>query len=179
MSGTLNGIRIVDLTTVILGPWATQMLGDMGADVIKVETPHGDTTRHVGPKRNAGMASLFMTSNRNKRSVVLDLSSQQGRGALLRIVDTADVFVHNMRPKVAAKLELDYARFTANNPNLVFCATYGFRADRPRADDPAYDDIIQAASGITDLQSIIFDQPRYVPTIIADKTTAYNVVSAR
>ena len=178
MSGTLNGIRIVDLTTVILGPWATQMLGDMGADVIKVETPHGDTTRHVGPKRNAGMASLFMSSNRNKRSVVLDLSLQQGRDALLRIVDTADVFVHNMRPKVAAKLQLDYKRFTANNPGLVFCATYGFRADGPRANDPAYDDIIQAASGITDLQSIISDQPRYVPTIVADKTTAYNVVSA-
>jgi crotonobetainyl-CoA:carnitine CoA-transferase CaiB-like acyl-CoA transferase len=178
MPGTLNGIRIVDLTTVILGPWAAQTLGDMGADVIKIETPTGDTTRHTGPKKNPGMGSLFMSTNRNKRSVVLDLKTQEGRDALLKIVDTADVFMHNMRPKVAAKLELNYERFTANNPNLIFCAAYGFRADGPRADNPAYDDIIQAASGIASLQAVISDQPRFVPTIVADKTTSYNVVSA-
>jgi len=178
MSGTLDGLRIVDLTTVILGPWATQMLGDMGADVIKIETPTGDTTRNLGPRRNPGMASLFMSTNRNKRSLVLDLRTQEGRDALLRVVDTADVFLHNMRPKVADKLGLSYARFTANNPSLIYCATYGFRADGPRANSPAYDDVIQAASGIADLQKVISDQPRFVPTIIADKTTAYNVVAA-
>ena len=178
MPGTLDGIRVVDLTTVIMGPWAAQTLGDMGADVIKIETPGGDTTRHMGPKKNPAMASLFMSSNRNKRSIVLDLKTQAGRDALLCIVDTADVFLHNMRPKVVTKLELSYERFTAKNPNLIYCAAYGFRAEGPRADSPAYDDIIQAASGITALQAVISDQPRFVPTIVADKTTAYNVVSS-
>jgi crotonobetainyl-CoA:carnitine CoA-transferase CaiB-like acyl-CoA transferase len=178
MPGTLDGIRVVDLTTVILGPWAAQTLGDMGADVIKIETPTGDTTRNLGPRKNPGMASVFLSTNRNKRSIVLDLRTQEGKDALLKIVDTADVFMHNMRPKVAKKLELSYERFTANNPKLVYCAAYGFRADGPLADSPAYDDVIQAASGIAGLQAVISDQPRFVPTIVADKTTSYNVVSA-
>lgn len=178
MPGTLDGIRVVELTTVILGPWATQMLGDMGADVIKVETPAGDTTRVSGPRRNAGMASLFMATNRNKRSIVLDLTKPEGQEALTKIVATADVFVHNMRPKVAKKLNLNYERFSAGNPDLIFCATYGFRHDGPRADAPAYDDVIQAASGIADLMTIVSDQPRYAPTIVADKTTAYNVATS-
>ena len=178
MPGTLDGIRVVDLTTVILGPWAAQTLGDMGADVIKIETPTGDTTRNLGPRKNPGMASVFLSTNRNKRSIVLDLRTREGKDALLKIVDTADVFMHNMRPKVAKKLELSYERFTANNPNLIYCAAYGFRADGPLADNPAYDDVIQAASGIAGLQAVISDQPRFVPTIVADKTTSYNVVSA-
>ncbi len=177
MTGTLDGIRVVDLTTVILGPWATQMLGDMGADVIKVETHAGDTTRHSGPRRNPEMASLFMSTNRNKRSVVLDLSTRQGRDALTKIVATADVFVHNMRPKVAKKLEMNYEKFKAINPGLIYCETYGFRKDGPMADKPAYDDIIQAASGIADLMTITSDQPRYAPTIMADKTSTFNVVA--
>lgn len=178
MPGTLDGIRVVDLTTVILGPWAAQTLGDMGADVIKIETPTGDTTRNLGPRKNPGMASVFMSTNRNKRSIVLDLRTREGKDALLKIVDTADVFMHNMRPKVAKKLELSYERFIANNPKLIYCAAYGFRADGPLADNPAYDDVIQAASGIAGLQAVISDQPRFVPTIVADKTTSYNVVSA-
>lgn len=178
MAGTLEGIRVVDMSTVILGPWASQMLGDMGADVIKVETPEGDTTRQLGPRRNAGMASLFLATNRNKRSIVLDLTREAGREALRRIVDTADVFLHNMRPRVAAKLGIEYERFSARNPGLIFCATYGFRRDGPMADKPAYDDVIQAASGLADLQTVTSDQPRYLPTVMADKTTAYNVATA-
>ena len=178
MAGTLEGIRVVELTTVILGPWASQMLGDMGADVIKIETPGGDTTRHLGPHRNEGMASLFLATNRNKRSIVLDLTQETGREALFKVIATADVFLHNMRPKVARKLGLEYEKFEEAYPDLVYCATYGFRRDGPLADKPAYDDIIQAASGLADLQTITSDQPRYVPTIMADKTTAYNVVSA-
>jgi crotonobetainyl-CoA:carnitine CoA-transferase CaiB-like acyl-CoA transferase len=178
MPGTLDGIRIVDLTTVILGPWATQMLGDMGADIIKIETPGGDTTRQLGPRKHDGMASLYLATNRNKRSVVLDLTTEEGREALFRIVGTADVFLHNMRPKVARKLGLDYARFAEAYPDLIFCATYGFRREGPMADKPAYDDVIQAACGVADLQTVTSDQPRYVPTIIADKTTAFNVVAA-
>lgn len=178
MTGALDGIRVVDLTTVILGPWATQMMGDMGADVIKVETPGGDVTRQLGPRRNEGMAALYLATNRNKRSIALDLNQKAGREALLAIVRTADVFVHNMRPKVSNRLGLGYEHFAERQPDLVYCATYGFRREGPMADKPAYDDVIQAASGMTDLQGAISDQPRFVPTVIADKTTAYSVVSA-
>jgi len=178
MAGTLDGIRVVDLTTVILGPWATQMLGDMGADVIKIETPWSDTTRNLGPRKHQGMASLYMATNRNKRSIVLDLTQEAGREALLKIVATADVFLHNMRPKVARKFGMDYERFKAANPELIYCATYGFRGDGPLADKPAYDDVIQAASGLADLNTIIADAPRYAPTIMADKTSSFQCLSA-
>ena len=103
-AGALAGVRIVDLTTVVLGPYATQMLGDLGADVIKVEGPQGDTTRHTGPRRNPHMASLFLGANRNKRSIVLDIKAPAAREVLLRLIDTADVFVHNIRPQKLARL---------------------------------------------------------------------------
>ena len=112
MAGALEGIRIVDLSTVVLGPWASQMLGDMGADVIKIETPTGDLTRNIGPGRNPEMGSLFMATNRNKRSLVLDLTTEEGRDALFRVVGTDDVFLHNMRPKVAKKFGMDKEKFT-------------------------------------------------------------------
>ena len=178
MSGALDGIRVVDMSTVVMGPWATQMLGDMGADVIKVETPGGDIARGMGPYRNAGMAAVYLSINRNKRSVVLDLTTDAGREALFRIVGTADVFLHNMRPRIADKFGVNYEQFAARQPRLIYCAAYGFRRDGPLADKPAYDDIIQAACGIADLQSVTSDQPRFVPTIMADKTTAYNVALA-
>jgi crotonobetainyl-CoA:carnitine CoA-transferase CaiB-like acyl-CoA transferase len=178
MKGALDGIRVVELATVILGPWAGQTLGDMGADVVKIETPAGDTTRQLGPRRHEGMGSLFLATNRNKRSVVLDLTKDAGREALFRIVDTADVLLHNLRPKVAGKLGLDYAKFAARNPRLIYCASYGFRDGGPLVDKPAYDDVIQAASGLADLQTVTSNQPRYLPTIVADKTTAYNVLAA-
>ncbi|MGO4395824.1 CaiB/BaiF CoA transferase family protein [Variovorax sp. M-6] len=178
MKGALDGIRVVDLTTVILGPWATQMLGDMGADVIKVETLDGDITRKLGPYRSEGMAALYLATNRNKRSIALDLNQPEGLEALRAIVRTADVFIHNLRPRVCARLGLEYERFAQDQPDLIYCATYGFRADGPMADKPAYDDVIQAASGLADLQAAVSDQPRYVPTVMADKITAYNVVSA-
>ena len=178
MKGALEGIRVVDMSTVILGPWASQILGDMGADVIKVETLEGDSTRQIGPRRNDGMASFFLASNRNKRSIALDIKRPEGMEALTRILGTADVFLHNLRPPVAVKLGLQYAKFAQRFPKLVYCATYGFRRDGPLADKPAYDDIIQAASGLADLQSVTSDQPRYVPTVMADKTTSYNVVAS-
>jgi crotonobetainyl-CoA:carnitine CoA-transferase CaiB-like acyl-CoA transferase len=180
MTGTLDGIRVVDLTTVILGPWATQMLGDMGANVIKVETPTGDTTRQIGEARNPGMASFFMATNRNKRSVVLDLRLDEAREALFRLVGTADVFVHNMRPSIATKLGLDDQRYARAYPKLIYVKTYGFRGDGPMANKPAYDDVIQAASGITDFQTVTSagGEPRYVPTIMADKTSSFHVLSS-
>ena len=178
MAGALDGIRIIDLTTVILGPWATQMLGDMRADVIKVETPMGDMTRYNGPRRSEDMGAFYMGANRNKRSVVIDLTTEEGREVLFKLVGTADVFLHNFRPKVCKKLGLEYEKFAEAYPDLVYCATFGFRSDGPMADRPAYDDIIQAASGLTDIQSVISGEPRFVPTIMADKTSSFHVVSA-
>jgi crotonobetainyl-CoA:carnitine CoA-transferase CaiB-like acyl-CoA transferase len=178
MSGALDGIRVVDMSTVVMGPWATQMLGDMGADVIKIETPGGDISRGMGPNRNPGMSAVYLSINRNKRSVALDLTQAAGREALFRIVGTADVFLHNMRPRIAEKFGVGYDKFAARQPDLIYCAAYGFRSEGPLADKPAYDDIIQAASGIADLQSVINGEPRFVPTIMADKTTAYNVAVA-
>ena len=178
MVGTLEGIRVVDLTTVIMGPWAAQMMGDMGADVIKVETRGGDISRGMGPGRNKGMAACYLTSNRNKRSVVLDLTQDEGLSALRRLIGSADVFMHNFRPKVINKFNLGYETFKDANPELVYCGAYGFRADGPWANKPAYDDIIQTAAGYCDMQELISDQPRYVPSLIADKTSSYAVFSA-
>lgn len=177
MSAALDGIRILDLSTVVMGPWASQMLADMGADVIKVESPQGDVTRQMGPARNAGMAAVFLCINRNKRSIVLDLQQPAGREALLKLAREADVLLHNLRPSAAEKLGITYDVFEKENPKLIYCAAYGFRKDGPLANKPAYDDVIQAASGLSDLVSAISDQPRFVPSIVADKTTAYAVVS--
>ncbi len=161
---------MIDLTTVIFGPSATQILADYGADVIKVETPDGDTTRHTGPAIEPGMASLFLGSNRNKRSLELDLRRPEARAALLRLVTTADVFVHNIRPQKLEGLGLDPARLMAANPRLVYAGLHGFGEDGPYAGRPAYDDIIQALSGAADLARRQGGAPRYVPTVLADKT---------
>lgn len=178
MSLALQGIRILDLSTVVMGPWASQMLADMGADVIKVESPQGDVTRQMGPSRNPGMAAVFLCTNRNKRSIVLDLQKPEGRQALFKLAGSADVLLHNLRPNAAAKLGVTYEAFEKENPGLIYCAAYGFRKGGPLANKPAYDDVIQAASGLSHLISAISDQPRFVPSIVADKTTAYAVTSA-
>jgi crotonobetainyl-CoA:carnitine CoA-transferase CaiB-like acyl-CoA transferase len=125
--GPLAGVRVIDLTTVVLGPFATQILGDMGADVIKVEAPDGDNCRWIGPSRNVGMGSYFAMLNRNKRSVVLDLKQPAARDALLRLVHAADVFVHNMRRSAAQRLGLDYASLVSDNTRLVYASAAGFR----------------------------------------------------
>jgi crotonobetainyl-CoA:carnitine CoA-transferase CaiB-like acyl-CoA transferase len=178
MPGPLAGVRILDVTTVVLGPWAAQMLGDMGADVVKVEPPEGDTTRRLGPARHPGMAAFFLACNRNKRSIVLDLKHEAGRKALLRLAETADVMMHNFRPQPAARLGLEYEAVRAVNPGIVYCATYGFRAAGPYGHKPAYDDVIQAASGLAALQTPLTGDPRYMPTIVADKTSSLTVLSA-
>ena len=168
--GPLAGVRIVDLTSVVLGPYATQMLGDLGADIIKVEPPEGDTTRNTGPRRNAGMASVFMGVNRNKRSIVLDLKQASARDALLRLVDTADVFVHNIRPQKLEPLGLGPEALLARRPSLIYAGIHGWREDGPYGGRPAYDDIIQGLCGMASLMDQLTGQPRYAPTIIADKT---------
>lgn len=178
VEGPLQGIRIVDLSTVVMGPWASQMLADMGAEVIKVEPPQGDVTRQMGPARHPGMGAVFLCTNRNKRSIVLDLQQKEGRDAVLRLAENADVLLHNFRPQVAKKLCMQAEAFTERNPKLVYCAAFGFASQGPLCDHPAYDDIIQSASGLAHLVGSVSDQPRFVPSIVADKTTAYAVVSA-
>jgi crotonobetainyl-CoA:carnitine CoA-transferase CaiB-like acyl-CoA transferase len=178
MSGPLTGVRIVDCTTVVLGPWAAQQLGDLGAEVIKVEPPEGDTTRQLGPMRSPAMGAFYLAVNRNKRSIVLDLKQEAARRVLLRLAEGADVLLHNYRPQAARRLGMSYETFRAINPGIVYVGTYGFRAAGPYGDKPAYDDIIQAASGLGAAQASIVGEPRYVPTIVADKTSSMTVLAA-
>ena len=179
MTAPLDGVRVVEMTSVVLGPYACQMLGDLGADVIKIEPPGGDTNRNLGPHRNhSDMGSLYLTCNRNKRSVSLDLKSVNGRSAALEIIKSADVVVHNFRPGAMQRLGLDYESVRAINPEVVYCATYGYSKKGPYGDKGALDDSIQAASGVAVLQSMVEGEPRYLPTIIADKTTAMVVVQS-
>jgi len=175
--GPLAGIRVVDLTTVVLGPFATQLLGDMGADVIKVESPDGDNCRWIGPGRSEGMGSYFAMLNRNKRSVVLNLKQPAARNALLRLVDRADVFVHNMRLGAAERLGLGYAALAARNPRLVHACASGFRKDSSRQEHPAFDDMIQAMSGLAALNAGPDGAPRYVPSVVVDKLTGQMLAS--
>jgi crotonobetainyl-CoA:carnitine CoA-transferase CaiB-like acyl-CoA transferase len=178
MPGPLHGVRILELTSVVLGPWACQILGDLGADIIKVEPPGGDSNRQMGPRVSEGMGALYLTCNRNKRSLVLDLKKEPGREALLRLVETADVLVHNYRAGSLARLRLDYETVKARNPRIIFCGTYGYARTGPFADRPAYDDLIQAASGVAMLSARMGEDPQYVPTLIADKTAGLAVVYA-
>ncbi len=176
-TGPLAGIRVIDVTTVVLGPYATQTLGDLGADVIKIETKAGDNTRHIGPRSERGMGAYFASLNRNKRSVVLDLKLPAAREALLRLVETADVFVHNMRPGAAKRLGLDYASLAARNRRLVYASAAGFRQDSSARDDPAFDDLIQGLSGAAFLNAGPDGAPRYVPTVLVDKLTGQTLAS--
>jgi crotonobetainyl-CoA:carnitine CoA-transferase CaiB-like acyl-CoA transferase len=178
MSGPLNGIRVVDLTINVLGPLATQILGDMGADVIKIEAPEGDPMRHSGFSKHAGMASLFMNTNRNKRSIVLDLKRPAPLAALLRLIETADVFVHSMRPLTAERLGVSYETLSARNPRLIYAYGPGYRSDGPNRDRPAFDDVIQGESGIAAIIGRSTGEPRYVPMILADKLCGHVLASA-
>jgi crotonobetainyl-CoA:carnitine CoA-transferase CaiB-like acyl-CoA transferase len=179
MAGPLTGVKVLEMTSVVLGPWACQILGDMGAEVIKVEPPRGDSNRALGPYRNhPDMAALFLTCNRNKRCIVLDLKQDSGREAALKLAAEADVVVHNFRPQAMQRLQLDYEAVKAINPNIIYCATYGYGKAGPYGAKGALDDSIQAASGAAYLQAAAFGEPRYLPTIVADKTTALTVVYA-
>jgi len=178
MAGPLDGVRILELSTVVLGPWACQILADMGADVIKVEPPYGDSNRVLGASRNPGMAALYLTCNRNKRSIVLDLKQESGRAAVLKLAEQADVLIHNNRPQVMTKLGLDYVDLKSVNSKIIYCGTYGYGKAGPYGSKGALDDSIQSASGIAMLNKMVLGEPRYLPTVIADKTTALGVVYA-
>ena len=170
MAGPLHGVRILDLTTVVMGPFATQILGDMGADVIKIEAPAGDSMRKVGPFRHPNMGPLFLQANRNKRSVVLDLKQAEDRKALLGLVPDADVLVYNIRPQAMRRLGLDFETLSALNPGLIVCGAFGFGEGGPYAGRPAYDDIMQAASGVSSLLQRVNGKPSYAPINICDRT---------
>ena len=177
-SGPLQGIRVLDLTAVVLGPLGTQILADYGADVIKVEPPEGDMMRANGISLHPGMSSIFLAVNRNKRSIALDLKSPQGLAALQALIPTVDVVVHNMRVAAIERLGLGYDAVARLNPGVVYCAAVGFGQDGPHRDKPAFDDIIQAGCGLVGLGSAGRDAPDYTASLIADKTTGLVVSNA-
>jgi crotonobetainyl-CoA:carnitine CoA-transferase CaiB-like acyl-CoA transferase len=168
----LEGVRVIDLTAVVIGPLCTQILADHGADVIKVESPEGDVGRHLGGRGiSPGMAPKFLHLNRNKRSVCLDLKRPAGHRALMRLLRQADVMTWNVRPASMARLGLSYEDVRAVNPRLIYCGMYGFGQDGRHAEVPAYDPIIQGIGGVAGLNERAFGQPRYLPYVMADRTS--------
>jgi crotonobetainyl-CoA:carnitine CoA-transferase CaiB-like acyl-CoA transferase len=179
MSGPLHGVRVLDLTTVVMGPYATQILGDFGADVVKVEPPEGDVMRYAWPFRHPGMGTIYMGVNRNKRSVVLDLKKEAARDACLALAAKADVLVYNIRPQAMARLRLSYEDVTKVNPRIIYAGCFGYSQRGPYAAKAAYDDLIQGASGLPYLlQRQGAAEPRYAPMIVADRSVGQQVASA-
>ena len=177
-SGPLAGVRVLDLTINVLGPVATMILGDMGADVIKIETPEGDPNRQNGPARHPNMAAMHLNMNRNKRSVTLNLKRPEAREALLRMVQSADVFIHSMRPAAAQRLGIDYEEIARRNPRIVYGYGCGYMPGGSRENDPAFDDVVQGEAGIADLMLRSVGQARYLPTVLVDKFCGYMLASA-
>ena len=178
MALPLDGVRVLDLTTTIYGPYAAQMLGDFGADVIKVESPAGDPVRQVGPARSPGMGPVFLGSNRNKRSVVLDLKEAAHKAALWSLIGRADILVHNMRGAKIAALGFGPDEVLKARPEIIYAGLHGYGEAGPYADRPAYDDVIQGEAGMTDLFRRRGEEPALMPTIAADKTAATMAVGA-
>ena len=176
--GPLAGIRVVDLTSVVFGPYATQIMADMGADVIKVEPPAGDNTRYITTGPAPGMGGIYVNVNRGKRSVVLDLATEPGKAALRALVATADVFMHSMRGRAIARLGFDYEAVRAIRPDIVYTNCYGYSRRGPEADQPAYDDTIQAECGVTHVQGLMTGEPGFVATIMADKVAGLHALYA-
>lgn len=176
--GPLAGVRVLDLTTVLMGPYATQILGDFGADVIKVESPDGDVVRQIGPARHPDMGPLFMNVNRSKRDIALDLKRPEARTAILKLVEQADVLVTNIRPRAMARLGLSYEELAELNPRLIYAALVGYDQTGPYADRPAYDDLIQGGSCIAHGFVRAGGQPSYVPAAVADRIVGMAGVNA-
>jgi crotonobetainyl-CoA:carnitine CoA-transferase CaiB-like acyl-CoA transferase len=178
----MAGIRVLDLTSVVMGPLATQILGDLGADVITVETSGGDINRIMGPGPRPGLSGVSLNLLRNKRNIGLDLGHPEGRAALLRIAAGCDVFVSNLRPGSLGRLRLGYPDVAAARADVIYCQAQGFPSDGPQADAPAFDDIIQAACGVPDVLRRAGGTPGLVPTLLADKVCglvlAYSVIAA-
>ena len=179
MSGPLSGFRVLDLTTVVMGPYASQQLADLGADVIKIESPDGDVMRQAGPMRNPGMGHLYLTTNRNKRSIVLDLKQEAGRDVLLHMARDADVLMYNIRPQAMARLGLSYEALQKVSPQLIYAGAYGFSQRGPYASKPAYDDLIQGMAGIPWLAGKASgERPRYAPMVLVDRVLGLQLCNA-
>lgn len=167
--GPLAGIRVIDLTAMVFGPYATAIMADMGADVVKIEPPGGDATRYINAGNAPDLGGVFTNVNRGKRSIVLDLREDADKAALRALIATADVFIHSMRGKAIAKLGFDYAAVKAIRPDIIYTNCYGYSRRGPDGDKPAYDDTIQAECGIPHLQQLMTGKPDFMATIIADK----------
>jgi crotonobetainyl-CoA:carnitine CoA-transferase CaiB-like acyl-CoA transferase len=179
MSGPLDGIRILDLTSVIMGPYASQVLADYGADVIKIEPPEGDVMRKSGPMRNPGMGHFYLTTNRNKRSMVIDLKHPGGRDVLLRMARRADVLVYNIRPQAMARLGLSYEALRQVAPRIIYAGAFGFSQRGPYAAKPAYDDLIQGMCAIPWLnREAGAEVPRYAPMVLVDRMAGLQLCTA-
>lgn len=177
--GPLAGVRVVDMTSVIMGPFATQILASLGAEVIKVESPDGDNMRHVGPMRNAAMGHIFLQANQGKQSVVLDLKQTSAREALLRLVRDCDVLISNVRPQAMARLGLAYEDLQPLNPRLIYVSCCGFNQSGPYAAKPAYDDLVQGATGVPWLtHQYGGGEPAYAPMTLGDRVTGLHAVYA-
>lgn len=177
-AGPLAGIRVIDLTSVVFGPYATQIMADMGADVIKVEPPAGDNTRWITEGPVPGMGGIYVNVNRGKRGLMLDVRQDADRETLRRLIATADVFIHSMRGSAIAKLGFDYAAVRAIRPDIVYTNCYGYSRRGPDGDKPAYDDTIQAECGIPYVQGLMNGEPGYVATIMADKVAGLHALYA-
>jgi crotonobetainyl-CoA:carnitine CoA-transferase CaiB-like acyl-CoA transferase len=176
--GPLSGVRVVDLTAMVMGPYCTQMMADMGADVIKVEPPEGDNTRYISVGPIPGMSGVFVNVNRGKRSVVLDLRSEAGKTTLRGIIQRADVFIHSMRSKAIAKLGFGYEEVAALKPSIIYTNCYGYSRRGPDRDLTAYDDTIQAECGLPAVQQMLTGEANYVGTIMADKVAGMTALYA-
>ncbi|WP_163756852.1 CaiB/BaiF CoA transferase family protein [Mycobacterium botniense] len=174
----MAGVRVLDLTAMVMGPYCTQIMADMGADVIKIEPPGGDVTRYVTVGPAPGMSGVFVNVNRGKRSIVLDLRSETGKAALRALIETADVFIHSMRAKAIAKLGFGYDDVAAINPAIVYTNCYGYSRRGPDRDLPAYDDTIQAECGLPAVQQMLTGEASYVGTIMADKVAGLTALYA-
>jgi len=181
-SGPLAGVCVVDLTAMVMGPYCTQIMADMGADVIKIEPPAGDNTRYISVGPAPGMSGVFVNVNRGKRSVILDLRTDEGKSTLRRLIERADVFIHSMRSKAIANLGFSYDKVAAINPAIIYTNCYGYSRRGPDKDLTAYDDTIQAECGLPAVQQMLTGKADFVGTIMADKvaglTTLYATMMA-
>jgi crotonobetainyl-CoA:carnitine CoA-transferase CaiB-like acyl-CoA transferase len=177
-AGPLSGLRVLDLTSVVMGPMATSILGDLGADVVTIESSRGDTNRAMGAGPHPQLSGISLNLLRNKRNVDLDLKTEAGRELLLALAATCEVFVTNLRPGPLARLGAAYADVAAVRPDVVYCQAHGWPSGSPRADEPAYDDIVQAASGVADAAQRAGGAPALMPTIFGDKVCGLTIVYA-
>lgn len=177
IDGPLHGLKVIDLTTVLSGPYTTQILADLGAEVLKIEGPAGDAMRSNGVLRKPGFGHIFLASNRNKKSIQLDLKQEEGKSKLKLLLRDADIFIHNMRMAAIERLGLSYSTVAAINPRIIYCSITGYGSNGPHGGRPAFDDVIQAASGLVDINSGS-GGPAYVKTVIADKVAGLMAANA-